>query len=122
MLTTQKIADTLQISESSIENYLYQLVCTHLFDVWISHKLSNKSLPDHISHAILYWKVRITFHFKNKVWWKMKSGTEEIMGKVKWTTTNCTKGWSPSKEGDVEYTMVLEGSPLLWASSEKPNN
>ena len=52
----------------------------------------------------------------------MKSGTEEIMGKVKWTNTNHAKGRSPSKESAVEYTMVLEGSPLLRATSEKPNN
>ena len=38
---------------------------------------------------------------------------EEIVGQVKWTTINHTKGQSSSKEGDVVYVVVLEGSPLL---------
>ena len=42
---------------------------------------------------------------------------EEIMGQMKGSITNHTKGWSLSKEGDV-YTMKLEGSPLWWAPSE----
>ena len=29
------------------------------------------------------------------------NGMEEIVEQVKWTTTNHTKGWSSSKEGDV---------------------
>ena len=37
---------------------------------------------------------------------------EEIMGQVKWTTINHTKGQSSSKEGDVVYMVGLEGSPL----------
>ena len=47
--------------------------------------------------------------------------TEEIVGQVKWTTTNHTKGWSSFKEGDVVYMMGLEGSLLLWVPSRKPN-
>ena len=46
----------------------------------------------------------------------------EIVGQPKWTTTNYTKGWSSSKEGDVGYMVGLEGSSLLWAPSGKPNN
>ena len=40
-------------------------------------------------------------------------GTEEIVGQEKCTTTNHTKGWSSSKEGDIAYMVGLEGSPLL---------
>jgi len=46
---------------------------------------------------------------------------EEIMGQLKRTTNNHTKGLISSKEGDV-YVMELEGSPLLRAPSGKPNN
>ena len=48
-------------------------------------------------------------------------GMEEIMEKGKWTTTSLTKGWSSSK-GDIEYTVGLEGNPLLWTPSGEPNN
>ena len=30
-------------------------------------------------------------------------------GQVKWTTTNHTKAWSSSKEGDVVYMVELKG-------------
>ena len=33
--------------------------------------------------------------------------TEEIMGQVKWTTTNHTKGQSPSKKDDAVYVVGL---------------
>ena len=38
---------------------------------------------------------------------------EEIVGQVKWSTPNHIKGQSSSKEGDIVYVVVLEGSPLL---------
>ena len=45
--------------------------------------------------------------------WKVDTvqscGTEEIIGQVKWTTTNHTKDWSSSKEGDVVYMVGLGG-------------
>ena len=48
---------------------------------------------------------------------------EEIVGQLKWTTTtNHTKGQSSTKEGDVVHMVELEGSPLLWPPSWKPNN
>ena len=47
---------------------------------------------------------------------------EEVVGQVKWTITNHTKGHSSSKEGDVLYIMGLEDSSLLWAPSGKPEN
>ena len=36
---------------------------------------------------------------------------EEIIGQMKWTTTNHTKGWSSSKEVDIVYMVGLKGSP-----------
>ena len=36
----------------------------------------------------------------------------EIVGQVKWTTTNYTKGQSPSKKDDAVHMVGLEGSPL----------
>ena len=43
------IADILKISKSSAENHFYQLAYVNRFDVWVPHKLSDKSLLDHIS-------------------------------------------------------------------------
>ena len=44
------------------------------------------------------------------------------MGQVEWTSNSHTMGWSSSKEGDIVYVVRLEGSPLLWAPSRKPND
>ena len=43
------MADILKISKSSVENHLHQLGYVHRFDVWVTHKLSEKNLLDHIS-------------------------------------------------------------------------
>ena len=56
--------------------------------------------------------------------WKVDSVKQyrmgEIVGQVKWTnTTNHTEGQSSSKEGDVVYTVGLEGSPLFTSSFRK---
>ena len=49
--------------------------------------------------------------------WKVDTvqqcGMEVIVGQVKRTTTNHTKGQSSTKECDVLYMVGLEGSPLL---------
>ena len=47
--TMWEIADMLKISKSSIGNHLHQLGFVNLFDVWVPHKLSEKTLRDHIS-------------------------------------------------------------------------
>ena len=47
--TTREMADILKISKSSVENHLHQLGYFNCFDVWVSHKLSEKTLLDHIS-------------------------------------------------------------------------
>ena len=57
-------------------------------------------------------------------WWKVDSVKQyrmgEIVGQMKWTTTNNkTEGQSSSKEGDVVYTVGLEGSPLFASSFRK---
>ena len=36
---------------------------------------------------------------------------EDIVGQVKWTTTNHTIGQAPSKKDDAVYMVGLEGSP-----------
>ena len=43
-------------------------------------------------------------------------------GQGKWTTMNHTKGQSSTKDDDVVFMVGLEGSPLLWAPSGKPND
>jgi len=60
------------------------------------------------------------FHFLKQI--VMSDETEETVGQAKWTTANHTKGWSLSKEDDIVYMVGLEGNPLLWTPSEKPNN
>ena len=47
--TMWEIADILNISKSSTEIHLHQLDYVNCFDVWIPHKLSEKSLLDLIS-------------------------------------------------------------------------
>ena len=120
---TREIVDILKISKSSTENHLHQLGYVHCFDVWVPHKLSEKSLLACISTCDSLLKCNEKLPFLNKLWWAMKSGycrMEEIVGQVKWTTTSHNKGWSSCKEGDVVYMVGLEGSPLLWAPSRKP--
>ena len=47
--TTQEIAEILKIPKSSVENHLHQLGYVNRFNIWVSHKLSKKTLLDHIS-------------------------------------------------------------------------
>ena len=58
-----EIADILKISKSSIENHFYQLGYVHLFEVWVSHKVSNKNHLDHIStcDSLLKYNENIPF-------------------------------------------------------------
>lgn len=98
-----------------------------LISVMFGFYISEENLLTIFLHAVLYLNVTKMFCFKNKLWWALKSGCCAIMwngryhGASKWTTVNHTKCQPSSKEGDV-YIMGLEGSPLLWASSEKPND
>ena len=57
------MADILKISKSSIENHLHQLGYVNRFDVWVPHKLSEKTLLYYISDAILYLNVTKMLHF-----------------------------------------------------------
>ena len=52
--TTREIADILKISKSSTENHLYQLGYVNHFDVWVPHKLSEKTFLTVFPHVILY--------------------------------------------------------------------
>ena len=52
--TTREIADILKISKSSVENHLHQLGYVHHFDVWVPHKLSQKTFLTIVPHVILY--------------------------------------------------------------------
>ena len=61
--TTREIADILKISKSSTENHLHPIGYVHHFDVWVPHKLSEKTFLTVFPHAILYLNVTKTFHF-----------------------------------------------------------
>ena len=115
---------------SKYPNQTLKIICINLvnhLDVWVPHKWK-KSFLTIFPHAILYWNITKHPVFKTNFdgQWKVdtvqKYGVEENVGQVKWTTTNHTKGQSSSKEGDVVFMVELEGSPLLWASSEKPKD
>ena len=54
---TQEIANILKISKSSTENLVHQLGYVHHFDVWVSHKLSEKTFSPIFPYAILYLNV-----------------------------------------------------------------
>ena len=60
---TQEIADILKISRSSTENHLHQPGYVHRFDVWVPHKLSQKTFLTVFLRVILYLKIRKTFRF-----------------------------------------------------------
>ena len=47
---------------------------------------------------------------------------EEILGQRNVPPPTTPKARSSPREGDVVYVVGLEGSPLLWASSRKPND
>ena len=61
--TTREIANILKIPKSSIENHLYQLGYVNHFDVWVPHKLSEKTFLTIFPHVILYLNVMKMFHF-----------------------------------------------------------
>ena len=61
--TMRETADILKISKSSAENHLHQLGYVNRFDVWVPHKLSEKTLLYYISDAILYLNVTKMLHF-----------------------------------------------------------
>ena len=52
--TMWEIADILKISRARAENHLYQLGYVHFFEVWVSHKLSEKTFLTVFTHVILY--------------------------------------------------------------------
>ena len=124
--TTRGPADILKISKSSIENHLHKLgfVIALVFWAWRSEKAldcistcnsllkRNKNVP---------FLKQIVMGDEN---WILYNNVkpEEVVGQVKWITTNHTKGQSSSKEGDAAYMMGMEGRPLLWAPSGKPND
>ena len=89
------------------------------FDVWVPYKLSEKNLES-ISRCNSLLKSNKNGPFLKQI--VMSDETEEIVGPAKWTTANQTEGWSSSNEDAVVYTVGLEGNPLLWTPSEKPNN
>ena len=129
--TMWKIADILQISKLSTENHLHQLSYVHCFYVWVPHKFSKKKKKTFLTvflSVIFYLNIKKKYVFKANCHgqWKVDAvkycGMEEIMGQLKWTTNNHTKGLTSSKEGDVLYVVGLEGSPLLRAPSGKPND
>ena len=59
----REIADILRISRSRIENNLHQLGYVNRFDVWVPHKLGEKTFLTVFLHVILYWNVMKTFRF-----------------------------------------------------------
>ena len=130
--TTGEMANTLKLSKSSIENHLHQLGYVNCFNVWVLHKLSGKKKkepldPTSACDSLLKHKANVPF-LKQIVMgdenWILYNNVEpeEVVGQVKWITTNHTKGQSSSKEGDAVYMMGMEGRPLLWAPSGKPND
>ena len=126
--TMRKTANILKTLRSRAENHLHPLGYVHHFDVCVPHKLSGKNLLDHISawNSLLKHNENILFSkqivmgnekwiLHNNVECKRSWGSE-------WTTAGHTKHQSSFEEGHVVYVVGLEGSPLLWAPSGKPND
>ena len=55
--TMHQIVDTLTMSKSSTENHLYHLGYVNCFDVWVPHKLCEKTFLTTFLHAILYLNI-----------------------------------------------------------------
>ena len=66
--TTREVADILRISKSSAENHLHQLGYVNRFDVWVPHKLSEKTFLTVLPQAILlYLNVMKMFRFLKQI-------------------------------------------------------
>ena len=76
--TTQEIAYILKIAKSSIENHLHQLGYVNRFYVWVPHKLSQKTLFDHISTYGSLLKHNENVQFLKQI----------VMGDEKWILYN----------------------------------
>ena len=61
--TTWEVADILKIPKSSVESHLHQPGYVNRFDVWVPHKLSEKTFMTVFPHVILYLNVTKTFSF-----------------------------------------------------------
>ena len=61
--TTREIAHILKIFKSSVENHFHQLGHVNCYDVWVPHKLSEKTFLTGFPHMILYLNVMKTFFF-----------------------------------------------------------
>ena len=56
--TMWEIANILKISKSSNESHLHQLGYVNCFNVWVPHKLSEKTFLTIIPHVILYLNIK----------------------------------------------------------------
>ena len=115
------------MSKSSIKDHLYQLSYVNHFDVWV-HELSRKNLLDHSSSCDSLLMCNGNAPFLKQI--VMCNEKWILYNNVEWKRSQSkrndppptTEGQSSSKEDDVVYIVELEGSPLLWAPSVKPNN
>ena len=58
--TMKQVTDLPKISKPSIKNHFHWLGYISHFDVYVPHKLLNKTI---FLHAILYWNITNIFHF-----------------------------------------------------------
>ena len=65
--TMQQMAYTLKISALRTENHLYRLGYVNCFDVWVTHKLREKTFLTTFLHAILYLNIIQTLFLKQTV-------------------------------------------------------
>ena len=78
----REITDILKISRSSAENHLHQLGYVNCFDIWVPHKLSKKSLLNHISAGNSLLKPNENIPFLKQI----------VMGDEKWILYNNVDG------------------------------
>ena len=65
--TMQQMAYTLKISTLRTENHLYRLGYVNCFDVWVTHKLREKTFLTTFLHTILYLNIIQTLFLKQTV-------------------------------------------------------
>ena len=107
----QKIADIFKISKSRAENHLQQLKYVNCFDVWMLHKLTEKSLLDCISacDSLLKCNENVLFLKRNCTLAGMAQRIEHL------TLNQRVPGSIPS-----QGTCLMRTSPQWGACERQP--
>ena len=100
--TMQEIADIFKIPKSNVENHLHQFGYVNCFDVWIPHKLREKTLFDHVSACDSLLKCNKSIPFLKQI----------VMGYEKWILYK--KMWNRRDHGASEMNHHWPHQKLVF--------